>query len=208
MRNLLADFAPVYPCSVRRTAPPPGTGSRSILRMPECSRISCIGINLSATTATRVLGELLHARRGACMGSTRLIWLSPCPCAPAVSRAPRLQSGARSWLGCSPAVLARRWWWTHCARPVTLLRPVQPGPGGPLRNVSGAFQASGLRVAGRRVVLVDDVMTTGSTVTASGKWAQGLGGRAGADVVGAKGRCKALPCVTLCRYALVRRRLV
>jgi ComF family protein len=171
--------APVYPCLSCRTAPPPW--NRVAFHSPYAGvlkdlvhRYKFVGDH----GVTRVLGELLHA-------AWRVHGLdTPDLVVPVPMRSGRLMRRGFNQSAELARMLARR-----IGAPVVVdaLRKTRDtvaqsslDRADRLRNVSGAFQASP-RVAGRRVVLVDDVMTTGSTVTACAR-ACLEAGAAGVDV--------------------------
>ncbi len=64
-------------------------------------------------------------------------------------------------------------------------------------NLAGAFIAHGSEFSGKRVIIVDDVMTTGSTIAEVGKTIE----QAGIKVVGAVALASAIDCCTISKPA-------
>lgn len=172
--------APIYPCLSCRTSPPPW--SRVAFHSPYAGVLKDLVHRHKFVCdhgVTRVLGELLYeAWRVHGLDTPDLI-------VPVPMRSGRLVRRGFNQSAELARILARRIGVSVSVDALFKTRDTAAqsslGRADRLRNVAGAFQASP-RLAGRKVLLVDDVMTTGSTVTACA-WACLGAGAAGVDVV-------------------------
>ncbi len=166
-------------CGSCHRDPPPWDRARAVLRYDTASRGMILAFkHHDRTDAAPFFVRMMAAAGGALLAEADMI--APVPLhrrrlfARRYNQAALLASGLARHAGCGfvPDLLLRR----RATPPQGRLRRRQR-----LANVAGAFMLNPVHagiVEGRRVLLVDDVMTTGATLRACGRVLQ----RAGADV--------------------------